>query len=62
MVRVPAGTFDATVWTIRTKDAAGGADTVTESWMDEGEPLPYKSVVKGPTMTSTTELVKAEKK
>lgn len=59
-VTVPAGTFDCTVYTTRTKDANG--ETVTESYMGDDEPLPYKTVLKGPTMTSTTELVKADKK
>lgn len=62
-VTVPAGTFDCTVWTTKTKDAAG-AETVTENYMGdlETDPLPYKTVMKSPTMNMTMELVKAEKK
>lgn len=62
-VTVPAGTFDCTVWTTKTKDAAG-AETVTENYMGdlETDPLPYKTVMKSPTMNLVMELVKAEKK
>jgi pSer/pThr/pTyr-binding forkhead associated (FHA) protein len=62
-VTVPAGTFDCTVWTTKTKDAAG-AETVTENFMGdlETDPLPYKTVMKSPTMNMVMELVKAEKK
>lgn len=60
-VTVPAGTFDCWKYTTVTKDAAG-AETVTESWMAEDEAVPYKMVMKSPTMTMTTELVTMEKK
>jgi len=59
-VEVPAGTFDATYR--KTTSEQGGQETVSETWMDDDVPVPFKMVIKNPTMTSTTVMTAMEKK
>lgn len=59
-VTVPAGTFSCTYR--KTKSVINGQEMTMETWHDEAQPLPYKSIVVSPTSRTVTELTKIEKK
>lgn len=59
-VTVPAGTFSCTYR--KTTTTVNGQETVTEVWVSDDEPLPYKMVVVTPTTRTVTELTKVDKK
>ncbi|MCO5165570.1 MAG: FHA domain-containing protein [Planctomycetes bacterium] len=59
-VTVPAGTFDCIYR--KFSMTVNGQEMVTETWSDDDEPLPYKSVSVGPQSTTVSELTRVDKK